>query len=75
MHAGNMNDLLYNNGTWPAAFVGAAYPHLLDQMVWEGMAAGPGAQYAGDNVSGTMCRDCMRGTKYGTWCNRQAGAH
>ena len=44
-----MNDLAYNNGTWPAAFVGAAYPHMLDRMVWEGMGA-PGKQYEGDTV-------------------------
>jgi alpha-D-xyloside xylohydrolase len=41
---GNMNDLVYNNGTWPAAFVGAAYPHMLNKMVWDGMGA-PGKQY------------------------------
>jgi alpha-D-xyloside xylohydrolase len=28
--------LLYNNGTWPASFVGAAYPHMLNRMVFEG---------------------------------------
>ena len=39
-----MTDLLYNNGTWPAAFVGAAYPAMVDQMVWEGMGA-PGKEY------------------------------
>jgi hypothetical protein len=37
-------DWLYNNGTWPAAFVGAAYPHMLDLMIYEGMGA-PGKQY------------------------------
>ena len=46
---GDMTDLLYNNGTWPAAFVGAAYPAMVDQMVWEGMGA-PGKEYANDNV-------------------------
>lgn len=40
-----MVDLLYNNGTWPASFVGAAYPHMLDQMVWEGMTQGQDAPY------------------------------
>ena len=34
---GDMSKLVYNNGTWPAAFVGAAYPHMVDRMVWEGM--------------------------------------
>ena len=29
--------LVYNNGTWPASFVGAAYPHMLARMVFEGM--------------------------------------
>jgi len=28
--------LVYNNGAWPASFVGAAYPHVVDQMIWEG---------------------------------------
>ena len=37
-------DWLYNNGTWPAAFVGSAYPHMLDLMIYEGMGA-PGKQY------------------------------
>jgi alpha-D-xyloside xylohydrolase len=46
---GNMDDLVYNNGTWPAAFVGSAYAHMLDMMVWEGMGA-PGKQYEHDNV-------------------------
>jgi hypothetical protein len=32
-----MFDLAYNNGTWPASFVGAAYPMMLDKMVYEGM--------------------------------------
>lgn len=44
-----IESLRYNNRTWPAAFVGAAYPHMLDKMVWEGMAA-PGMEYANDNV-------------------------
>eukprot|EP00911_Craspedida_sp_UC1_P000737 UC1_evm1s564 len=43
------NDWVYKNGTWPAAFVGAAYPHMVTQMIWEGMAA-PGQPYANDNV-------------------------
>jgi alpha-D-xyloside xylohydrolase len=43
------NDFVYNNGTWPAAFVGAAYPHMLDRMVFEGEGA-PGKEYALDNV-------------------------
>jgi hypothetical protein len=29
---------------WPAAFVGAAYPHMLDLAVYEGMGA-PGKEY------------------------------
>ena len=40
-------DWLYNNGTWPAAFVGAAYPQMLDRAVYEGMGV---AGYADDNV-------------------------
>lgn len=43
------NDWTYNNGTWPAAFVGAAYPHMVNQMIYEGMA-GPGKAYQHDNV-------------------------
>lgn len=43
------NDFVYNNGTWPAAFVGAAYPHMLDQMIYEGEGA-PGKEYTSDNV-------------------------
>ena len=43
---GDMTKLVYNNGTWPAAFVGAAYPHLVHQMVYEGMSP----HYASDNV-------------------------
>lgn len=31
-----ISELLYNNGSWPASFVGAAYPHMVDKMVWEG---------------------------------------
>jgi len=42
-------DLLYNNGTWPASFVGSAYPHMLDQMVYEGMTASD-SKYKHDNV-------------------------
>jgi hypothetical protein len=38
------NDWLYNNGTWPAAFVGAAYPHMVERMIWEGEGA-PGDAY------------------------------
>jgi hypothetical protein len=33
------NDWVYNNGTWPAAFVGAAYPHMVNQMIYEGEGA------------------------------------
>ena len=33
---GDMTSLIYNNGTWPASFVGAAYPHMVNQMVYEG---------------------------------------
>lgn len=40
---------MYNSGKWPAAFVGAAYPHMLDMMVWEGQGA-PGKEYENDNV-------------------------
>eukprot|EP00051_Salpingoeca_urceolata_P015942 m.209021 g.209021 ORF g.209021 m.209021 type:complete len:813 (-) comp18544_c0_seq3:63-2501(-) len=32
-----LQSLVYNRGQWPAAFVGAAFPHMVDQMVWEGM--------------------------------------
>ena len=42
-------DWLYNNGTWPAAFVGAAYPSMLDLAIYEGMGA-PGKEYQTDNV-------------------------
>lgn len=31
-----MTQLIYKNGTWPASFVGAAYPHQVNQMVYEG---------------------------------------
>ena len=52
-------DWLYNSGKWPAAFVGAAYPQMLDLAIWEGMvgpSAGPSAggaprkPYVNDNV-------------------------
>ena len=44
--------LLYNNGTWPASFVGAAFPSMLDRMVWEGSTLGRDGDvnYATDNV-------------------------
>ena len=42
-------DWLYNSGKWPASFVGAAYPTMLDRTVYEGMGA-PGKQYEHDNV-------------------------
>ena len=42
-------DWLYNDGKWPSAFVGAAYPQMLDRAVWEGMGA-PGKAYEHDNV-------------------------
>ena len=42
-------DWLYNNGKWPAAFVGAAYPQMLDLTIWEGMGA-PGNPYEHENV-------------------------
>ena len=42
-------DWLYNDGRWPAAFVGAAYPQMLDLMIHEGMGA-PGKEYEHDNV-------------------------
>lgn len=44
---GDMSNLLYRNGTWPASFVGAAYPHFVDKMNWEGMVGG---RYADDIV-------------------------
>ncbi len=60
---GNMNNLIYNNGTWPAAFVGAAYPHMLDLMVWEGMGA-PGKVYEHDTVQ--LARSAWAGSqRYG----------
>jgi alpha-glucosidase (family GH31 glycosyl hydrolase) len=40
---------MYNRGKWPAAFVGAAYPSMLDLAVYEGMGA-PGKEYEHDNV-------------------------
>jgi len=40
-------DWLYNNGTWPSAFVGAAYPQMLERTVDDGMRA---AGLADDNV-------------------------
>eukprot|EP00040_Diaphanoeca_grandis_P034239 m.211742 g.211742 ORF g.211742 m.211742 type:complete len:742 (+) comp33109_c0_seq2:2296-4521(+) len=43
------NDWVYNNGAWPASFVGAAYPQMVDKMVYEGMGA-PGKEFANDNV-------------------------
>ena len=46
---GDMNSVAYNNGTWPASFVGAAYPQMVDQMVFEGMGAAD-KQYTHDNV-------------------------
>ena len=42
-------DFVYANGTWPAALVGAAYPHMLAQMIYEGEGA-PGQPYEHDNV-------------------------
>ena len=39
--------LVYNNGHWPASFVGAAYPHMLARMVYEGMGK---SDLADDNV-------------------------
>jgi alpha-glucosidase (family GH31 glycosyl hydrolase) len=55
---------VYNNGTWPAAFVGAAYPHMLNRMVWEGMGA-PGKQYVKDNVM--LARSAWAGSqRYGS---------
>lgn len=60
-------DWLYNNGTWPAAFIGAAYPHMLDLMVYEGMGA-PGKEYEHDNVM--LGRSAWAGSqRYGgaTW--------
>eukprot|EP00658_Telonema_sp_P-2_P014873 TRINITY_DN1567_c0_g1_i21.p1 TRINITY_DN1567_c0_g1~~TRINITY_DN1567_c0_g1_i21.p1 ORF type:complete len:694 (+),score=84.24 TRINITY_DN1567_c0_g1_i21:184-2265(+) len=45
----HMDKMVYNNGSWPASLVGAAYPHMLDKMVWEGMAQ-PGMRYEKDTV-------------------------
>ena len=45
-------DWLYHNGAgaaWPAAFVGSAYPQMLDIAVYEGEGA-PGKKYEHDNV-------------------------
>lgn len=42
-------DWLYNNGKWPSAFVGAAYPQMLDLAVYDGEGA-PGKAYVNDNV-------------------------
>ena len=42
-------NFIYNNGTWPSAFVGAAYPQMLDRMIYDGMGA-PGKEYEKDNV-------------------------
>ena len=42
-------DWLYNNGKWPAGFVGAAYPQMLERTVYEGMGA-PGKEFEHDNV-------------------------
>jgi alpha-D-xyloside xylohydrolase len=42
-------DWLYNSGKWPAAFVGSAYPTMLDRTVYDGMGA-PGKKYQTDNV-------------------------
>jgi alpha-glucosidase (family GH31 glycosyl hydrolase) len=39
-------NFIYNNGTWPSAFVGAAYPQMLDRMIYDGMGA-PGKEYVG----------------------------
>jgi alpha-D-xyloside xylohydrolase len=44
---GQYDQLVYNNGTWPASFVGAAYPHMLAKMVHDGMSE---LGYADDNV-------------------------
>jgi len=54
------NDFVYNEGKWPAAFVGAAYPHMVSQMLYEGMGA-PGKPYAGDNVM--LGRSAWAGTQ------------
>eukprot|EP01079_Euglenida_sp_SAG-EU17-18_P001260 gene1260-2712_t len=57
------NDFLYNEGKWPASFVGAAYPHMVNIMVWEGMAA-PGRPHADDNVM--LARSAWAGSqRYG----------
>lgn len=36
---GDVGSLVYNNGTWPASFVGAAYPQMVELMVREGDSA------------------------------------
>jgi len=42
-------DWLYNNGKWPSAFVGSAYPQMLDMAIYDGEGA-PGKAYVQDNV-------------------------
>eukprot|EP01051_Picozoa_sp_SAG22_P022364 SAG22_NODE_5325_length_1036_cov_1.532551_3_plen_132_part_01 len=55
---------LSNNGKWPAAFVGAAYPTMLDLAIYEGMGA-PGKEYAHDSVM--LARSAWAGSqKYGS---------
>ena len=60
-------DWLYNSGKWPAAFVGAAYPQMLDLAIWEGMGAparAPAKRHAHGNVM--LGRSAWAGSqKYG----------
>eukprot|EP00729_Bicosta_minor_P003941 gene3941-21372_t len=51
-----MTELIYNDGKWPASFVGAAYPHMVDQMVWEGSAQ-PGMPNHGRRGGGASVDD------------------
>lgn len=37
--SGELSDVLYNKGQWPAQFVGSAFPHMVDMMVFEHMPA------------------------------------
>ncbi len=55
---------MYNNGTWPAAFVGAAYPDAVVRMVYDGMGK-PGMQYEHDTVM--LARSAWAGSqRFGT---------
>lgn len=57
-------DWVYNGGKWPAAFVGASYPQMLELAIYEGMGA-PGEQYEHDTVM--LGRAAWAGSqRYGT---------